>query len=243
MPNRTISKLTGFILTMTLAAVIGGTAQAGTPRMEISTDVFNFGYAPQHAKISHSFWLKSAGDDTLKIVKVTPGCGCTKAPLDKDVLLPGDSARLEIIFSTKTYRNRITKAPKITTNEGGTDRSIKIMTHVVSRPDSTYPIVISPYKLDMSQFTEVTRDRISFTLENVSDQEIRPTLVYAPNDIMEVSLPELIGPGEKQDGMVLLNKQVLDNSFEKSFTIELNDEKNTRFTIPIKRTVRTMSQK
>ncbi len=43
------------------------------PRLTIQNSTFNFGYAPQNSKISHEFWLKSTGDDTLKILKITPG--------------------------------------------------------------------------------------------------------------------------------------------------------------------------
>ena len=43
------------------------------PRLTIDENIFNFGYVPQNSKISHVFWLKSTGDDTLKILKVVPG--------------------------------------------------------------------------------------------------------------------------------------------------------------------------
>ncbi|RKX25125.1 MAG: hypothetical protein DRP45_06655 [Candidatus Zixiibacteriota bacterium] len=41
--------------------------------LQIDETEFNFGYVPQHAKISHVFWLKAAGEDSLKIIKVLPG--------------------------------------------------------------------------------------------------------------------------------------------------------------------------
>lgn len=43
------------------------------PRLDIPDPEFDFGFVPQNAKISHVFWLHSAGTDTLKIVKVNPG--------------------------------------------------------------------------------------------------------------------------------------------------------------------------
>lgn len=45
----------------------------GAPRLTIDNSSFNFGFVPQNSKISHDFWLKSTGDDTLKILKVVPG--------------------------------------------------------------------------------------------------------------------------------------------------------------------------
>lgn len=45
----------------------------GAPRLVLVESEFDFGYVPQNSKISHVFWLKSAGDDSLKILKVVPG--------------------------------------------------------------------------------------------------------------------------------------------------------------------------
>ncbi|MEZ5359188.1 MAG: hypothetical protein R3F48_10205 [Candidatus Zixiibacteriota bacterium] len=58
------------ILLMSL--FLASLALAG-PKMEIPQDSFDFGYIPQDAKVSHVFWIRSVGDDSLKIVKVTPG--------------------------------------------------------------------------------------------------------------------------------------------------------------------------
>lgn len=57
-----------FILALLLAAQV-----LAVPKMVIPNDTFNFGFAPQSAKVSHVFWLKSVGDDTLKILDVKPG--------------------------------------------------------------------------------------------------------------------------------------------------------------------------
>ena len=54
------------------AFVIAGTALSA-PRLTIPETHFDFGFVPQHSKISHTFWLFSTGDDELKILKVVPG--------------------------------------------------------------------------------------------------------------------------------------------------------------------------
>lgn len=43
------------------------------PALTIPESIFDFGYVPQHSKISHVFWLHSTGTDTLKILNVKPG--------------------------------------------------------------------------------------------------------------------------------------------------------------------------
>jgi len=42
-------------------------------RIEVPQASFNFGYVPQGSTISHVFWLKSVGLDTLRITDVRPG--------------------------------------------------------------------------------------------------------------------------------------------------------------------------
>ena len=46
---------------------------SAAPQMKLKEDSFDFGYVPQNSKISHIFWLKSVGTDSLKILKVVPG--------------------------------------------------------------------------------------------------------------------------------------------------------------------------
>ena len=43
------------------------------PKMSISEDYFDFGYVPQESNLSHTFWIKSVGTDTLKIIDIKPG--------------------------------------------------------------------------------------------------------------------------------------------------------------------------
>lgn len=160
--------------------------------------------------------------------------------MDKTAIAVGDSTKLEIIFSTKKYRNKISKSPKIQTNEGGTDKMVRIATTVVERPDSTYPVINTPYKLDMSQFTGKKVIQKKLKIANVSDEDLQITLVAYAEDYFDVKLPASVSAGETVEGEVILKDDVIEKSFEKSFTFELSDEKHSRFTIPVKRTVRNV---
>lgn len=159
------------------------------------------------------------------------------------MLAVGDSTRLEIIFSTKKYKNRVSKRPRIQTNAGPPDKTVQIISHVVARPDSTFPVVIKPYKLDLSQFTEKVRDQINFKITNVSDDDMDLRIISEEPDYFNVSLPKSIGAGKTIEGTLKLTRNHLKNSFDKSFTFELSDEKGSRFTVPVKRTIRTAATK
>lgn len=51
----------------------GNVPAAQQPRLEVPEVAFNFGFVPQGASISHTFWLRSVGGDTLRITDVRPG--------------------------------------------------------------------------------------------------------------------------------------------------------------------------
>ncbi|HUV31345.1 MAG TPA: hypothetical protein VMY05_09685 [Acidobacteriota bacterium] len=157
-------------------------------------------------------------------------------------LAVGDSTRLEIIFSTKRYRSRITKSPSIETNEGEPHKRVRIVADVLARPDSTFPIIIKPYKLDISQFGEKVRDEMKFNITNVSEQDLKVRLVYQPEGYFDLELPGTVKAGKTAQGVLKLRKEAIDTSFDKSVTIELDDESASRFTIPIKRKLRIPGQ-
>jgi hypothetical protein len=158
--------------------------------------------------------------------------------LEKTDLAVGDSTALEIIFSTKHYNTRVSKRPRITTNEGPPDKNVAINATVIQRPDSTYPIIVKPYKLDLSQFGERVRDRMRFTISNVSDKEVSLALVSDMPSYAKIELPRKIGPGQSASGELSLLEGILGEDFEKSFTIEVDGNEATRFTVPVKRTVK-----
>lgn len=212
------------------------------PRLVLPEVEFDFGFSPQNSSISHFFWMKSAGDDTLKILDIIPGCGCTKAPLERDIVASGDSTRVEIIFSTGSYQGPVSKSPRVKTNEGEPDKFLRIRTTVVTRPDSTYPVVIKPYKLDMTQFGEKARSETKFSMMNLTQAPLTPIIVSTQNDYFQVTLPKSIPAGGSAEGTVMVKPDVMEKAFDKSFTIELNDESHSRFTIPVKRQLRSQAQ-
>lgn len=225
----------GTVAILSLLALVGQ-ASSG-PKLTINKSKFNFGFVPQNSKVAHVYWLHSTGDDTLKIIDVIPGCGCTKAPLEKDRLAPGDSARLEVIFDTRNYVGQISKSPLIETNEGLETHSVQFDCVVKVRPDSTRPIVIKPHKLDFVQVEGKPRKELQFTISNVSDREFSMSIEDFPEQFATVELPGSIKAGETVQGKVNLKPEMAENEIEKSFTLQLGDGSRSRFTIPLRRVI------
>lgn len=223
------------ILIIALVPLVSGWAG---PRISVPESEFNFGKAPQSATISHTFWLYSTGDDTLRLTKIVPGCGCTKAPVDDTVLAPGDSTRLEILFDTQRYGGYVTKKPYVMTNVSDEPTILAIHSHVLAVPDSAHPLILTPNRLDVSQFTETPRRKAKFTVHNTSYKDYHLKLIDYPADYFEVRLPSVVKAGETAEGYIEVIESRVPDEFERSLTFEIDDEVGTRYSLPVKRMVR-----
>jgi hypothetical protein len=111
--------------------------------------------------------------------------------------------------------------------------NVKIKANVFTQPDSTFPIIIRPSKIDFSDSGDATVTELYFSLINNSKQDLKPTLISFPKSLVSVILPKTIPAGGYADGSIKLKNAGMKKEFEKSITIQLNDPANTRFTIPI----------
>lgn len=202
------------------------------PSVELSEKVFDFGYTPQNSRMSHVFWVRSTGDDSLRIVSVSTGCGCTRAPLDKEVIAPGDSAELEIIFSSRRFRDKVSKIPVLFLNTPHEAESLKIEAYVLDDPSSTESIRLEPFGIDYENF-DLYAEEIRFEITNTSGRDLNIKLISRPHEFVEIELPEEIKAGETVAGFVRLTENGREKSFAKSFTFEINDDSGSRFTMPI----------
>ena len=107
---------------------------------------------------------------------------------------------------------------------------------MVRQPDSTYPVIINPYRIYVSRAGDIEVAESGFTIRNVCDTEVSVTIVGEPPGYFQLDIPETIASGEKAECLLTVNPEYLgDNSFEKSITLELDDASKTRFTIPVVR--------
>lgn len=205
------------------------------PVLTVSEDNFDFGTIPQNCRVSHTFWLRSTGNAPVEIVRVVPGCGCTEAPLQKAILPPGDSTPLVVTFSSASYLGAVVKEPIIKLKGGLPEKKLRFRCNVTVRPESTHPIVIKPVVVDLTQYGATPRTEARVVIANVSEKELRLTVVGAPGDPVEVELPATVLPGQSVTGVVRLKPSGLDMQFDKAVTLKVSDEKNSRFSIPIHR--------
>lgn len=72
---------------------------------------------PKDHPLNGRYTIKNSGTDTLKIVNVQPTCGCTYAPLTKNILAPGESTDLVITLSISNFEGPISKIVRIFSND------------------------------------------------------------------------------------------------------------------------------
>ena len=62
---------------------------------------FNLSVLKKGEKAELSVWLTNTVQKPVHITEVETGCVCTKASFDKKEILPGDSTKIDIVFSAK----------------------------------------------------------------------------------------------------------------------------------------------
>lgn len=68
-----MSKYLTLVIIFLAVALLLSSLVTAQSKMYIPYEAFDFGYSPQNSKVSHVFWIKSVGNDTLKIIDVKPG--------------------------------------------------------------------------------------------------------------------------------------------------------------------------
>ena len=231
-----------FLPLMASALVILAVGVLAGPQITVPEDSFDFGKVAQRAVVSHTFWIHSTGDDTLRINKVVPGCGCTKAPLADSVLAPGDSTHLDIFFSTKSYRGYVTKRPYLETNVGPEKTFLAIHAHLLVNPDSAFPVILQPGRLDVSQFSETPRRKATFLIQNIGKEDLDPDTDRLPEGLLRCQIPwQSQGRRKSVQGEVIVHEDRLTEEFEHSLTFTIGDNDKTPHSLPVKRMYKVKS--
>ncbi len=197
---------------------------------------FDFGYLPNDAFVGHVYKLHNRGQDSLKILRVKPACGCTKAPLQKEVIAPGDSGEVELILHVaKNQRGRADKSAAITCNDNDKQTftlRFRGLIYPTAHPDSLKPVTLSQSQVKWMYGTPAQEAVIAVT--NVSDAPVRLQMIAAPTGFAVVNLPkDEIKPGKQREIRVRMDKVFAGKDFQKSFTFECNDAARTRITVPV----------
>lgn len=77
------------------------------PRIALSPASLDFGSVLQGETVHVAFNVENVGETNVLLTQVRSACPCTHVTIEKNYLLPGESAELKVIFDTSDYPGMI----------------------------------------------------------------------------------------------------------------------------------------
>jgi len=106
-----------FCIAVIAATVLSPDASMAAPKMELSTNTWDFGEIYQWANPSINVGITNSGDEPLKITDVKASCGCTATFLSSKTIDPGDKGFLKIDFASYAVTGKVNKLVRLSTND------------------------------------------------------------------------------------------------------------------------------
>ena len=203
-------------------------SQILVPKIYVTPEDFDFGTIEQGKVFIYSYNIVNNGTDTLKIYDVKPGCGCTAAKPEKNILLPGESTKLKIEFNTEGREGNQEKYVSILSNDPKTPQfQIKFHGIIKKKPiDLTVNSRVS-FKETSHNFGKVKEGSVvecTFTFTNIGKYDLVINDVKANCDCITVTpSAKLIKPGKEGTIKVKLNTKDREGKMSRNITIYSND--------------------
>lgn len=212
--KRIFSVILAFIFTF-------GLAYAG-PKLEIEGgNTYDWGNTkPEQSPLKATIKLWNKGDEILHIKNVKPGCGCTTAPLDTNMIDPGKFATLQVSLNTGSYNGNVTKSISIFTNEAENDHKLLFIKTNVVRPLAVFPTYITFNKAVVGQETSA-----SVLVTNNTAQDIKFNKITISNALITSNIQEghVVKPNEQSK---LEFKVTPDKTGRLDFNVKIETDNN-----------------
>jgi hypothetical protein len=85
------------VLFLLVFPIIGNAVQG--PKLVCDVPVYPFGRVNQSAVVTNVFIVRNEGDTTFVVGLTRTTCSCTKARLSKQMIGPGETAELTVVFT------------------------------------------------------------------------------------------------------------------------------------------------
>jgi len=112
------------------------------PRIKFLSETFDYGEII--AQSSHDglaeFIFVNIGNEPLVLTNVRAGCGCTSPFWHKEPVLPGDSAKVVLKYTTINHPHNISRTAMVQSNAVNQETVvIRITGKVIAKPDEVMP--------------------------------------------------------------------------------------------------------
>jgi len=206
-------------LLLCCAAAISGAEAAGVPALSVEPQSLDFGTMEQHEAKQSFLTLTNTGSAELNITKVHSTCGCTVATPAKNVLMPGESTRVDVTFNSENYQGDQIKYITIASNDPAlTKKEIMIRAHI------HVPLLAFPPKglrFESVRAGDSTSLGLQLSSEDVAKLEIKP--VRWNKDLFDVKVYPDYHDKPNQVGVFFSIKEgAPQGSFEEIVRLESN---------------------
>jgi hypothetical protein len=156
-----------------VAVCASGAANAQGKLDIVGGDTYDWGtVAP--GKLTTTVEVKNVGQGDLKITEVRPGCGCTAAPIDKNLLKEGEVGKINITLDVSARTGPVEKTVTITSSDSS--QAVRIL-HLKANIKRALTFTPSQYFVVTEGKTGVESPAQSIRVSNTSDA---PITLYPP---------------------------------------------------------------
>jgi hypothetical protein len=151
-------------------------AGESVPKAVVPERIHHFGMLDPHATASHAFTIGNAGESALKLSVRETSCKCTVGDLKQNMLLPGESTEVKLVWNTGYQADKYEQTATVVTNDP-LQPTIDLKVTGEVRATFLAPESITFQKTDLGERATATMTVYSqlwedFTIETVSSSDL-----------------------------------------------------------------------
>jgi hypothetical protein len=202
------------------------------PKLSVDKLEVDLGTFYSGVKQKGKIMIKNTGNDTLQILSVQPGCGCTTVKQPKKFLLPNQSDAIEVEFNSTGYRGRVEKHVTIMTNDPTSQNvEVKLIANVADI------LVLLPIQgISRVWFNNPplgTTSTQTYSFENISGEQLKIKGVLAATpDVQVVVGKEKLNPNDTLQIQVSIKPEKTGYTATQ-FTIQTDHKKQPQVNIKV----------
>ncbi len=181
---------------LTAALVLAAIPAFAVQRLEVIPQTFDFGWAPDNAKITAEFILRNTGEEMVPLKEVIPTCGCTAANFTPSDVGSKEESKVTLTFNTRGYSNmKFHKAARVMTAEQDLNPYVANLSGHVTNAEA----LLIPEGDGIAQFKpDSSTHKTKITLVNKTGRDITLKVLQAPAPWATAEVPAgSIKAGEK----------------------------------------------
>lgn len=201
--------------TLFLAGFLAASPLLATLKSDPET--FEYGWAPDNARIFSEFTIKNTGNDAIGLQALKPACGCTAAKFQPMSLASEADTKISLTFNTRGYKGHsFNKSAELTTNDNQGNILVYLKGHVMNPNAGLQPTGsgIAAFGPDRNTNTE------KITLQNKTDKDLKLSIVQPSASWAKVKLGAETIPAGQSTTVTIQVSGSFDQVRETSLTIE-----------------------